>query len=307
VERSGGRGNQFDTLERAMTSTADPPIAQDRANTLHNLHWILRIAVAAEFIGHGAFGILGKDAWLAYYDVVGIDEPVARILMPLTGTMDVTLGVLVLLWPMRALLAYMAFWGLFTATLRPLAGEGLLELVERAYNFGVPLALLILVGFGRSPAHWLARIGEIPRLARERARLLAWVLRGVIAGMLIGHGGLALITDKQLFIRQYESIGLTALVDDPRTLNVVVGSFEIALGVAAFAFPATLMLVFVAAWKVATELLFVTMDAYGSVFEVIERGGAYAAPLALILVRTALASPDETPAEVPAEAAESRT
>ena len=88
------------------------------------IRWILRIAVGAEFIGHGQFGILGKDAWLAYYDVLGMGESTGRILMPLTGTMDITLGILILFWPMRAPLAFMAFWGLFTATLRPLAGEG---------------------------------------------------------------------------------------------------------------------------------------------------------------------------------------
>jgi len=88
------------------------------------IHWILRIAVAGEFIGHGAFGILGKEAWLAYYDVFGISAATGRDLMPLTGALDIALGVLVLVYPVRAALLYMACWGLFTAALRPLAGEG---------------------------------------------------------------------------------------------------------------------------------------------------------------------------------------
>ncbi|MGH2761612.1 MAG: hypothetical protein ACRDL0_15995 [Thermoleophilaceae bacterium] len=46
------------------------------------IHWIVRIAVASEFIGHGAFGILGKDAWLAYYDIFGFSAATGRELMP---------------------------------------------------------------------------------------------------------------------------------------------------------------------------------------------------------------------------------
>jgi hypothetical protein len=53
--------------------------------------------------------------------------------------------------PTRALIAYMAFWGLFTATLRPLAGEGIWELVERSYNYGVRAALLLLYGIRDAP------------------------------------------------------------------------------------------------------------------------------------------------------------
>ncbi len=35
------------------------------------------------------------------------------------------------------------------ASLRPLAGEGIWELVEPSYNYGVPLALLLLHGSAR--------------------------------------------------------------------------------------------------------------------------------------------------------------
>jgi uncharacterized membrane protein YphA (DoxX/SURF4 family) len=120
------------------------------------LQWILRVAVSLEFIGHGMFGIIGKESWLAYYDVFGISEDAAWTMMPLTGAVDVTLGLLVLLRPTRALIAYMAFWGLFTATLRPLADQGIWELVERSYNYGVPAAL--------------RRRPECPRVVRPRAR-----------------------------------------------------------------------------------------------------------------------------------------
>ena len=249
------------------------------------LHWILRIAIAAEFIGHGAFGLMGKEGWLAYYEVFGIGDALARSVMPVTGTVDIALGILVIVWPMRAPLALMAFWGLFTAALRPVAGEGVWELLERTYNFGVPLGLLLLWA-SACPRHWLARIQEVPRLSAAHAGLLMWVFRAIIGAYLIGHGGLGLFTDKPVLIEGYESVGLTRLVDDPHALNEIIGLFEIGLGLLVFAFPANGLLLFVLAWKLGTEMLYVTMGSYGAAFEVIERGGAYAAPLALIYLKS---------------------
>jgi hypothetical protein len=110
------------------------------------------VAVSLEFIGHGMFGVIGKDGWPAYYGVLGVPADVAWTTMPLVGAVDNTLGVLVLLRPTRAFIAYMAFWGLFTATLRPLADQGIWELVERSYNYGVAAALLLLYGIGHNPA-----------------------------------------------------------------------------------------------------------------------------------------------------------
>ena len=83
------------------------------------------------------------------------------------GAVDIALGIIVLLCPIRALLLYMAFWGFFTASLRPLAGEGIWELVERSYNYGVPLALLLLHGFGSSVSGWLSPSRGIPRLTNR--------------------------------------------------------------------------------------------------------------------------------------------
>ena len=120
------------------------------------LHWLLRIACAAEFVGHGAFGIITKAAWVPYFAVVGIPPELAWKLMPLIGTLDITLGLVVgLVRPVRALLLYMAFWGLLTATIRPLAGEPIWEFVERIPNWAVPLAFLCVRGFGHSRRQWL--------------------------------------------------------------------------------------------------------------------------------------------------------
>jgi hypothetical protein len=117
---------------------------------------MLRLACACEFVGHGAFGIMTKAAWVAYFAVVGMPPELAYRLMPVIGTVDVTLGLLVALKPVRAALLYMAFWGFLTATIRPLSGEPLWEFVERAPNWAIPLAFLYLRGFGRSWNEWLS-------------------------------------------------------------------------------------------------------------------------------------------------------
>jgi hypothetical protein len=115
------------------------------------LHWLLRLACACEYLGHGAFGVITKAAWVPYYGVLGIPEDWAYRLMPVTGSVDIFLGFLVLLKPIRAVLLYMALWGLWTALLRPLSGEPVWETIERAPNFLVPAALLYLRGL---PADW---------------------------------------------------------------------------------------------------------------------------------------------------------
>src|SRR5437899_10120223 len=108
------------------------------------LHWLLRIACAAEFVGHGAFGVVTKAAWVPYFGVVGIPPELAWKLMPVIGTVDITLGLIVGLFrPARVLLVYMATWGLFTATIRPLAGEPIWEFVERVPNWAIPLVFLL--------------------------------------------------------------------------------------------------------------------------------------------------------------------
>ena len=136
-------------IARALPRWQD--VAHPANRAADTIHWLLRIACAAEFIGHGAFGIITKSIWVSYFAVVGIPPSIAYMLMPVIGTIDISMGILVFFKPLRAALLYMAFWGLLTATIRPLAGEPIWEWLERAPNWGVPLALLYLRGFGELP------------------------------------------------------------------------------------------------------------------------------------------------------------
>ena len=67
----------------------------------------------------------------------------------LVGAVDVTVGMMVLFAPRRFALGYMGGWALWTALLRPLSGEPFFETLERAGNYGVPLALLLMSGWPR--------------------------------------------------------------------------------------------------------------------------------------------------------------
>lgn len=83
--------------------------------------------MAGTYIGHGAFGIIGKPAWLPYFHLFGLTDSQAWHLMPVIGMLDITFGVLILAWPMRLGMLHLAVWGVITAMFRPLVGEGTWE------------------------------------------------------------------------------------------------------------------------------------------------------------------------------------
>lgn len=109
------------------------------------LPWVLRIAIALEFLGHGWFAFQGKPAWIPFVTYWGISAESAPAVMRVVGLADFALAIHVLVRPVVPLLAWMTFWGFFTATLRPLTGLSFFDFVERAPNWGAPLALLLLV------------------------------------------------------------------------------------------------------------------------------------------------------------------
>jgi len=237
---------------------------------------VLRTGAALCFIGHGAFGFITKAAWLPYFAVAGIPESLAWRLMPLIGAVDVLAGFVVLLAPRRIALGYMVVWATWTALLRPLAGEPLWEALERAGNYGVPLALLLWYGWPRRTT--LAALLDVlpdPAPNAEAMSRVRIVLRWSTALLLAGHEGLG-ATGKAGLAGHYAAVGL------PLDITMWVGWFELALAVAVLARPGLPLLLFVVAWKLATESLF--LAAGDRVWEVVERAGSYAAPLALAML-----------------------
>jgi hypothetical protein len=254
------------------------------------MQWILRVGVAGCFIGHGAFGVITKADWLPYFQVMGVPDVLSWQIMPLLGTMDITLGLLMLVCPVRGLLGWMAFWATWTALLRPLAGQGGWEFFERAGNFGVPIALLYLSGWPRPTVAWLcARVS--PRvLTRMPAERMKWILRITTASLLIGHGGFGAFVHKAAWTGYFGALGIDAGTVQNLSLVSTVGWLEIVLGLVVLVRPGWKLLLFVVCWKISTELL--RLPAGEAVWEVVERFGSYAAPLALmVLLRHEVAAP----------------
>lgn len=123
-------------------------------NTKH-IEWVLRIAVAGEFFGHGMFALQGKEEWVGWFATFGItDTTLAAQLLFAVGILDVVFAIIILLKPVRIILLWMVFWGFWTALLRPLVDKPIWDFVERWANWGAPLALLLLVGWPRSLRGW---------------------------------------------------------------------------------------------------------------------------------------------------------
>lgn len=238
---------------------------------------VLRLGAGLCFIGHGVFGLLRKEAWLPFFAFAGIDAGTAQYLMPLVGIVDIAAGALVLASPRPVIFAYMAVWAVWTAALRPLTGDSLAELGERAGNYGVPMALLLMAWPRASVRAWLARVhtDELPVLD---AAALAQLLVAVTALLLAGHGFIGL-GGSPLLAAHYESVGLSA------SLVPTIGALEIGAALALAIRPSVIMALAICGWKLATESLFLAAGA--PVWEFVERGGSYAAPLALALVLSA--------------------
>lgn len=102
----------------------------------------MKIGVAGEFVGHGLLAIGGKQDWISWIvQLIHVDAPTATTLLLLIGISDVIVALIILIKPVRLVLLWAAFWGFWTALIRPIVGVGWLDFVERFANFGAPLAL----------------------------------------------------------------------------------------------------------------------------------------------------------------------
>jgi hypothetical protein len=261
--------------DRAMATAAYTiPFSSTTDSTTRAAYWILRVGAALCFIGHGAFGFITKATWIPYFGFVGIPDFAALRLMPLVGSVDMIAAIVVLLSPRAIALLYMTVWAIWTALLRPLTGESGWEAVERAGNYGVPLALLLMTFAPRSPMHWW-RTRLAPHTVAMGVARASSVLRATTVAVLIGHGALGVLGSASQ-VSLYDSIGWTSSME-------LFGWFEVALAVAISIRPAVGLLLFAAAWKLGTESLWIASGA--PVWEFVERTGSVAAPLALAVLR----------------------
>ena len=236
------------------------------------MYYTLRIASAMCFIGHGSFGIITKPIWSNYFGVFGIGHDTSYHLMPIVGSIDILMGLIILFYPVRAIIWWLVIWGTITALLRPLSGEPFPEFIERAGNFGAPLALIILSGLHFTFKKMMSPL-EQPVGTDIKKLLIATVcLRFVVCFLFIGHGWLNFI-EKESLIDQYRMLGFV----NPAQTAQFIGIFEIMAALSVLVRPIRALVFVLFIWKVTSELFYPHYE----VFEWIERGGSYGCILAL--------------------------
>ncbi len=236
------------------------------------IYYTLRFAAVMCFIGHGAFGIITKPVWCNYFAVFGIGQATAYQLMPIIGILDILAGLIILLYPLRIIVFWLVVWGLFTATLRPLSGEPFAELIERAGNFGVPLALLLLTEPGKGLQFWFQKIKVSAQAPDKHFKKTEICLRFTALLLLAGHGWLNLIGKKGL-LAQYTSLGF----QQTQQVGFTAGLIEVIAALFIFIRPTRPLLLLFLLWKIGTELFYPQYK----FFEWVERGGSYGTLLAL--------------------------
>lgn len=120
-------------------------------NKLKVIEWILRISVAGEFIGHGVFALQRKKEWIGWIQkFTGADVTLASQLLFLIGLIDLAVALIVLVRPISFVLLWAAFWGFWTALVRPLVGLPIWDFIERWANWGAPMVLYFILKLSRS-------------------------------------------------------------------------------------------------------------------------------------------------------------
>ncbi len=121
------------------------------------IEWVLRIGVFGTFFGHGIFALQGKEKWIGWImDFTGANIGLATQLLLAVGALDVTIALIVLFRPIRAVLLWAILWTTWTAFMRvlPFIGDPIWDFVERWANVAAPLALLLLLGWPKTWREW---------------------------------------------------------------------------------------------------------------------------------------------------------
>jgi hypothetical protein len=104
-ERSPGGHGVSVGLEEVVVQARISTSLRDTATrqTLEwELRWLCRLALGVEFIGHWAFGVMTKQAWVPHMTLFRFPEAWGWRLMAVVGSLDIALGLLALLAPTRA-------------------------------------------------------------------------------------------------------------------------------------------------------------------------------------------------------------
>ena len=285
------------------------PHSGDKKTLQSQLHWTLRITAALCFIGHGTWGLITKAGWLPFFQSQGIEPDIAWKLQPLIGAFDILMAIILLRKPNRTILIWMFLWALWTAILRPLAGNlekiqvdgewivqlatdsmrvakmQIWEFLERAGNWGPPFILLVMGGAFALTNKDLVTPHKEPEIKDSTIDTVFFLLKACLALLLIGHAGFGFAVEKKMLIDHWQSIGVNADV----AFITQVGYAEFVLGVLIFIAPMRPLILLALGWKLFTEFLYVPADTVTgmgivNIFEWIERWGDYGVPLAMLYI-----------------------
>ncbi len=245
------------------------------------ISFLLRFGMLGCFVGHGFWGIAQKTGWLKFFLLFGIPENIAWNLMPVVGIVDILMGIMIFLQPRAILIWWAAIWTIFTALLRPMAGMGMSEFFERAGNYGLPIAFLVMFCWPIRRDKAFHAIRTTPTIDPIQIILIEKILRYSLFLLLAGHAGLALFQEHPILHRHASFLGF----ENRNNALIYFGSFEMLLAfIVLFKGPQLGLMMFVFFFKLFTEILHPISGRFMDTFESIERMGDYIIPLTLTII-----------------------
>ena len=135
-------------MQNNINTSSSVEAAKKNNFTIDNklIEKVLRIGISSTFFGHGYLALGVKASWIPLLMAYGFSKDTAIFLLPLIGVMDMMVCVCMLFYPIQLVVLWAFLWALSTAYSRPLSGEPIIEFIERASNWTVPLVLFFMQG-----------------------------------------------------------------------------------------------------------------------------------------------------------------
>lgn len=115
----------------------------------------MRVGVFGTFLGHGIVAFGGNTKWIPLITCYGFSRDEAIAIMPYIGIADIIIAFIILVYPIRVVVAWAILWAFMTALSRPISGDEFVEFVERSANWCLPLVLFLTLGIPKNYIGWL--------------------------------------------------------------------------------------------------------------------------------------------------------
>ena len=129
------------------------------ANKIEIIKWVLRCSIAVQLISHGLYGVVeGKQLLIGHFASVGLPgtwmDPESFLIT--IGWLEIGMGALILLKPIRATVLLVILWEVFLGLLFPISGLPesehpqaylIFRTLERFGDYAGPFGLLLLMSY----------------------------------------------------------------------------------------------------------------------------------------------------------------